>query len=332
MTLSVYITVDIEVWPCRANWPIEPLGASDACLEEIEAYLWGRCAEGHFGLVYQTETLQRYGLMGTFFVDPMFSVALGLPVLRDVVGQITSMGHRVELHLHPEWLTDPRCAHIAAFKGAMLGDYPEAVQSHLLEVAIARLIEAGAERPRAFRAGSWGASRTTLQQLPRLGIRTDSSLNSYYPQSLPDVPHRDGQSPARIDEVVEMPVTRFDDHRTLGGKPLSVVGVSFRELTHVLEELQRCDASSAVLVLHGNEFVRTENLSKRRKLKPRRLVVGRFERLCRWLAERSDRYTTRAIADHVVSGGGASQDGGVVSGRRVLTLARLAEQALSRWY
>jgi hypothetical protein len=214
----------------------------------------------------------------------------------------------------------------------MLGDYSEEAQFRLLEVAMARLIEAGAEQPRAFRAGSWGASRATLRALPRLGIRTDSSLNSYYPQSLPDVPRRDYQSPARIDGVVEMPVTRFDDHRTPGGKPLSVIGVSFRELTHVLETLQRCGAPSAVLVLHGNEFVRTENLLRRRDLKSRRLVVSRFERLCRWLADHADRYTTRAIADHLVNDGAAIKGGVVVSSRRMLTHARLVEQVLSRWY
>ena len=119
MTLGVQITVDVEVWPPDdGRWPHVPLPATADCREEIAAFLWGDCNGRQLGLPYQLEVLARHGLRATFFVDPMFSFALGLQPLRDAVNLIQSHGQRVELHLHPEWITDPRSPRVAPFKRA----------------------------------------------------------------------------------------------------------------------------------------------------------------------------------------------------------------------
>ena len=179
MTLNVYITVDVEVWPPDdGRWPRVPLSPDNHCTREIAAHFWGEPAGGSFGLPYQLGILARNGLRGTFFVDPMFSFALGLPALRDIVALIQSSGQQIGLHLHPEWLTDPRCPPLPSFKGPMLGDYPEDEQYRLICAARDRLLEAGAASPRSFRAGNWGASMATLRALARAGIITDASLNA----------------------------------------------------------------------------------------------------------------------------------------------------------
>ncbi|MGB5103830.1 MAG: hypothetical protein WBO04_11005 [Steroidobacteraceae bacterium] len=276
-----------------------PLDSSQGCHGEIAAYLWGDCGGEMFGVPYQLAQLQQHGLRATFFVDPMFSFALGLPALREIVSLIQSHGQRVELHLHPEWLTDPRCPALPAFKGPLIGEYAQDVQSHLISVARDQLMEAGASPPTAFRAGSWGASSSTLRALARVGIGTDSSLNAHYDDSLADLPGRERmQRVASVHEVTEVPVTRFDDGITRGGRPLSLVGISSAEMRHVLESLERAGEPTAVVVMHSNEFVKTERLWADRPLEPRRLVASRFEKLCRFLAERSERFPTRFITDY----------------------------------
>ena len=108
MTL-VFLTVDVEVWPVHAGgWPHRPLHEDAHCKREIAGYLDGLTSSGPFGVPYQLEVLKRHGLKATFFVDPLFSFALGIEPLNRIVRMIEQAGQAVALHLHPEWLTDPR--------------------------------------------------------------------------------------------------------------------------------------------------------------------------------------------------------------------------------
>ena len=331
--LRVHLTVDVEVWPVHpGGWPHVPLAADYDCRRELAAYFWGDCAAGRYGLPYQLETLRAHGLRATFFVDPMFSFALGLEPLREVVRLIQDAGQRVELHLHPEWLTDPRCTGLPEFRGPMIGHYPEEVQRALLEIGLARLTEAGADEMKAFRAGSWGARTSTLRAVQAVGLTVDASLNAHYASSLEDLPERlDLQRPSRVGDLIELPLTRFDDGRTAHGRPLSVVGVSIAEATHVLDSLQRAAAPCATLVLHSNEFVRTENLWAGRPLAPRRWIARRFERLCSFLSQHSSRMPTLFVADVAVPEQSARVPALVRSGL-ARTFPRLLGQAISRVY
>ncbi len=334
MTLGVQITVDVEVWPPDdGRWPYVPLPATADCREEIAAFLWGDCNGRQLGLPYQLEVLSRHGLRATFFVDPMFSFALGLQPLRDAVSLIQSHGQRVELHLHPEWITDPRSPVLPRFVGPTLGEYDEEAQYRLICVARDRLVEAGAEPPTAFRAGNWGANRATLRALLRAGLRIDSSLNTAHPQSLPDLPRRESyQRPFGLDGVVEVPVTRFDDGVAAGGRPLSLVGVGYFEMRHVLECLRASGAPLVTIVLHSGEFVKTERINVGKPISPRRLVMRRFEGLCRYLAAHRDRFETRFVADNEALAETQESVPSLSAGRAWHTSWRMAEQLLSRWY
>jgi hypothetical protein len=331
--LAVYLTVDVEVWPVHAGgWPHVPLATSDDCRRELDAYLMGRCEAGRYGLPYQLDQLRASGLLATFFVDPMFSFALGLEPLCEIVRLIQSAGQRVELHLHPEWLTDPRSVGLPDFRGPLIGDYPEETQTALLEIGLARLAEAGASEIKAFRAGSWGGRLSTLRAVRNVGLSVDASLNAHYTYSLDDLPGRlTMQAPGRVDSIIELPMTRFNDGRTTHGRPLSVVGVSIAESTHVLDSLQRTDSRCAALVLHSNEFVRTENLWNGSPVVPRRWIVRRFEKLCAFLAANSQRMPTQFVADVKVLDPPAMRNGLVRSGL-ARSLGRMVGQAVSRWY
>jgi hypothetical protein len=96
-------------------------------------------------LTFQLRTLKARGLKATFFVDPLFSFALGISPLRDVISAIRESGQEVALHLRPEWLTDPRASGLPAFAGPYMRDYSEEAQCRLIEVGVGRLKEAGAE-------------------------------------------------------------------------------------------------------------------------------------------------------------------------------------------
>ena len=149
------------------GWPRNPLDANYDCTRELSAYFVGKTREGDFGLPYQLETLRTNGLGATYFVDPLFSFALGLDPLADVVGSIERAGQAVALHLHPEWLTDPRCVGLPAFRGPYLSQYGPDDQRVLIRAGMRRLVEAGARPLPVFRAGSWGADVSTASRAAR---------------------------------------------------------------------------------------------------------------------------------------------------------------------
>jgi hypothetical protein len=296
--VRVLVTVDTEVWPDSPGWPHTPLPAQQDCARELAWYFYGGDGPDAAGLPYQLRVLAAAGLKATYFVDPLFSMALGADPLREVVRLVQESGQEIGLHLHPEWLTDPRCAGLPAFAGPLLGRYSETDQLALVRAAAARLREAGARRIDAFRAGSWSATRATLRALKENGIRFDSSLNPGFDVSFPDLPDRGARlQPARIESVWEFPVTTFVDRPPAARRPLHVCACSLAEFQTVLEHAAANSWFAVVIVLHSFEFVRVDRLPGGKPAAPQRLLARRFERICEYLAAHRDRFRPCHFAD-----------------------------------
>lgn len=332
--MRVYITVDTEVWPQHGGgWPHRPLPPDYGCERELDAFFLGRTRQGDFGLPFHLEMLRSRSLEATFFVDPLFSFALGIEPLRQIVGMIRDAKQTIGLHLHPEWLTDSRCRGLPAFRGPYISQYSLEEQRELIRRGLERLHESGAPRATSFRAGSWGADVDTLRALMQEGILVDSSLNAASADSLPSLPGRAAlQEPVNVEGVVEFPLSRLDDRVARWGRPLSVTGTSWSEMRFALESCHEAGRQNFVLVMHSNEFVKTERLWKGRPPTPRRIAVRRFERLCDYLQANRDRFATVALPGQIASG--TKTGAGVAMPRSWIgrTTARYVSQALSRWY
>ncbi len=293
--VKVFLTVDTEVWPDAPGWPHTPLAPDHDGSRALDLYFRGGSGANARGLPYQLRVLAAHGLKATYFVDPLFSYALAMEPLRDVVAMIAGSGQEIGLHLHPEWLTDPRCVGLPAFAGPLLHAYEPAAQQALVRAGLKRLEDAGAEGVVAFRAGSWGASRATIAALAGSGIRFDSSLNARFAASFPDLDvdsRRDRTQPFRMGDVWEFPVTNFVDRPPSGWRPLHVCATSLGEMRMVLEHARDHGWYAVVLVLHSFEFVRVERLAAGRDAAPQRLLADRFERLCGYLASHPQDFAT----------------------------------------
>lgn len=298
--VKVFLTVDTEIWPDSQGWPHTPLAVDHDSSRELNFYFHGGDGPDARGLPYQLRILAAHGLKATYFVDPLFSYALGILPLRNVVEGLLEGGQELGLHLHPEWLNDPRCVGLPAFSGPLLHTYDPGDQQALVRAGLARLAEAGAVPVTAFRAGSWGASRATIAALARNGIRFDSSLNARFSASFPDLDVRSRESltqPFLLEGVWEFPVTNFVDRPPSGWRPLHVCATSFDEMRMVLEHARDNGWYSVMFVLHSFEFVRVDRIAAGGAAAPQRLLANRFERLCRHLAENTDQYQTCHFAD-----------------------------------
>ena len=330
--LDVHITVDTEVWPVvGGGWPGNPLDANYV-REGTVGVLCGASGSGDFGLPFQLETLVN------MTCAPRTSLirCSRLPwALRrwPSGGAIQGHGQAVALHLHPEWLTDPRCVGLPKFRGPYLSHYELQDQRKLIRVGLQRLKEAGARPLPVFRAGSWGADVTTLVALRDEGIVVDSSLNAAYPNSLPSLAQRSElHGPSMQHGMVEFPVTRFDDRISRGGRPLSPIGTSWAEMRFALDACHAAGRRSLVMVLHSNEFVKTEMLWKGKQPTPRRLVVRRFEKLCRYLAENRDRFRCVPLPASIDCPLDGRANDAMPRSNLIRTGLRVMGQAASRWY
>jgi hypothetical protein len=310
-----------------------PLASDNACARELAWYFYGGDGAHGLGLPYQLRTLARTGLKATFFIDPLFSYALGQKPLGELISLVQEHRQEIGLHLHPEWLTDPRCAGLPRFSGPLLHQYVEADQAALIRAGLDRLRTLGARQVPTFRAGSWGASLTTLCALAANGVAYDSSLNGCFAASFPGMSGRlSDVQPVRLEGVWEFPVTNFIDRPPAGRRPLHVCAASLGEFRTALEHAAANQWFAVVIVLHSFEFVRVQRLASGKLPTPQRLVAARFEKLCAYLAANADRFETCHFADLNASAIPDTSQAEVAVSWLGRTAGRQVQQLVSRLY
>ena len=233
----------------------------------FESSILGRCREGDFGIYFQMDMLERYGLKGVYFVDPMPALVYGPRIIDEIVQPIIRRGHEVQLHIHTEWLKFARFNPVGRLTGRNIGDFPQAAQKKLIALARDILVGAGAPRPSAFRAGNFGANDDTLRALAALGFAFDSSFNGAYL--------------GRGCAISLDPTNRF--------RPAQLCAMSEEEMRDALDHAAASGAIQFSAFSHSFEL-----LSRDRRV-PNRLAISRMEALCRAVAD-DPRVTSGGIA------------------------------------
>lgn len=287
--LDIFLTCDTEVW-CD-DW-----NALDAQFPgAFQRYVYGRTPRGDFALPFQVRLLREHGLKGVFFVEPLFAACFGLDPLKEIVGLIKEGEQEIQLHLHTEWADEAVTPLLPdhTTKRQHLRYFSADEQAVLIAAGADLLHAAGGGRATAFRAGSFGFNRDTLSVLPKCGIEIDSSYNasSMGPSS--------GVAPGtllldatRTDGVYEFPMSVLRDgmgrlrHAQLGA-------CSSEELEGAMWRALEGGQKAFVLLFHNFELL---NQAKDR---PDTIVVRRFARLCRFLADHKDSFRVTGFSDLV---------------------------------
>lgn len=285
--MNVFLTFDIEVW-CN-GW--DDLDRSFPA--SFERYVYGHSTHGDFALPQTLAILNRHGLKGVFFVEPLFATRFGAVHLETIVQLIREAGHDVQLHLHPEW-TDESIEPIienCATKRQHLSYYTLDEQTTLIGHGRKMLEAAGSERIRAFRSGSFAANRDTFEALHRNAILLDSSLNRCYAISAPDLLQEHALSTAFVvQDVTTYPVTVMKDGFGRD-RPAHLSACGFDELRDALLCAQLAGASDFVVVSHNFEMLKPGSS------RPDWIVVKRFERLCAFLSQHPKQFNVRSFGD-----------------------------------
>lgn len=315
---QVLITVDTELSPL-----LHQQGATAEA--NLASSVTGRAGNNVVGIGWQMDCLDRHGLTGVFFVDPMPGLVFGPDIVSRMVEPILTRGHEVQLHIHTEWLEWAKHSPVADRRGMNIGDFSLADQLILLEWGRDALEAAGTPNPVAFRAGNYGANDDSLKALAMLGIPWDASYNGYYLNG----PCRIGIDPDQIDPVqccgvTEVPVSSIVD-RPGSLRPAQICALSAREM-----KLGLCHAAETGWPVFSIVTHSFEMLSRDRQ-RPNHAVMRRFEAIC------------RTIASHPLlqSSGFSALDSGIATLERpgatrlgpgrLRTLDRMAQQAVATW-
>ena len=174
----------------------------------------------------------------------------------------------------------------------MIGAFPLQTQVEMLRRGILLFRDMLGRAPLAFRAGNFGASMSTLDALERVGIRFDSSFNAAYLNG--DCQLDSGGAINRSwkhNDLWEIPITVFQTgvwgHKSW--KQLNINAVSLWEMISVLEQAERIGLTTVTFIAHSFSLFKIGDMQFRR-LRPDRLVQKRFEGLCRFLHNNSDRF------------------------------------------
>lgn len=258
----------------------------------------GKTPRGDVGIGYQMDIFDRYGLKAVFFVDPMPALVWGVEAISDIVQPILARGHDVQLHCHTEWLEFAGIASpvgggdpAGGGHGQNIKEFSLAEQERILACAADILVAAGAPYPLAFRAGNYGANDDSLRALAKLGIAYDSShcpgiAAGDCAITLP----KNQYAPTVHCGANEIPIGAIG---AVGGRKrhAQITALTAREMIAAIRFARDTATPLFTLVSHSFE------LMSRDRTRGNAIVLRRFEKFCRSLAELSG-VSTATYRDH----------------------------------
>lgn len=315
---ALLITVDTEL-----SSSLHQRGVSLA--DNVSRSIWAEARGQAHGIGWQMDMLERHGLKGVFFLDPMPALVHGADFLAPIVEAIENRGHEVQMHIHTEWLAWAKESPIGGRQGRNIGDFSLDDQITLLSLAKMLLEQAGAPSITAFRAGNFGANDDTLRALAAIGVAWDSSVNPAYLGRECSITADPAQIGAlRLQGLVELPVSGIHD-RPGHFRPAQICAMSAAEMRAGLRHAVREGHDAFTVVTHSFEML------SRDRQRPNAMVKARFVALCREAARLPQvrgvgfRDLSPAMADNSLP----SQTR--VSPSRIRTGLRLAQQAWATW-
>ena len=232
------------------------------------------------------DILEEYGFRATFFTEVFCGHILGYDKMAKALELIKRRGHDPQLHIHPIYRFyrdalrgQPRREIDLMFK------LTESEQHDMIGEGVDLFRKVIGASPRAYRAGCYGGSETTLGVLKTHGIQIDSSYNLAYLKSTCGFQTPFLNAPAMINGVCEFPVTVF--RVGSGYKPLEISAVSVAEILGSVRQLLRAGCRDAVLVLHSFSLLKNQGM-RYENSRPDNIVIRRLRKLCAAFASLKD--------------------------------------------
>ena len=294
MRTEVSITIDTEFSIAGAF--DDPANRTPVGEQQVACRIDGQ----EHGLGFLLETFARYGTSATFFVEALNTAYFGDGPMGGVVERILAAGQDAQLHLHPCWAFFRHDDWIERVKRDTPSDRCDGrgleELEELIGLGLAAFARWGAPRPIALRTGNLQADRAVYQAMARQGLRLASNLGVAY--QLPADPSLDLAGGRHwIDGVLELPILSYTQ-LAFGSRRwrrmLAITASSGREIEALLWQARAAGISPIVVITHPFEFIKGGRADGDKR-QPNRINKARLERLCRFIAEHPDDFTSASF-------------------------------------
>lgn len=158
------ITIDVEAQPARAE------------RDHIERLIWGKFGNVRSGMSELMDAAERHGVRLTTFFDYAEQHLYGDSMV-DVAREIHRRGHDLQLHLHPEFLSDDFYRKQGIGRVHNLNTASNEGAAVCAGFLAAAQHEVTGKPALAFRGGGYRFSSKVLRALASRGVQVDSSYN-----------------------------------------------------------------------------------------------------------------------------------------------------------
>lgn len=241
------------------------------------------------GLGFILETLARYGLTATFFVEALNHRYFGDVPMAKVCKRLNDAGQDVQLHIHPCWLSFENGSRaVTRFNDNCAGRTVDEMVS-ILNDGLKAFERWGVSRPVAMRTGNFSVDESVYDAMSQLGVIASSNIaTTISPPANPAYCVSNGRF--QFHGVTEVPLTNFSDVDCVGishQRALTITACSWSEIKSALWCARRSSMQTVVILTHAFEFVKSGSFRFER-LRRNRVNQRRFERLCEFLSKHSD--------------------------------------------
>lgn len=262
---------------------------------DAQARLWGKCAEGEFGIAYLLNQFRAHGQHCTYFVNVYESKRHGAMLFRDVCNTVSCEGGDVQLHTHPDGWTGEQ-------ERPFMWQYSKSDQAELLRTGLGLIGDWTGKAPIAHRAGSLAADDSTLEACAAVGLSIDSSFAYGWGACHLDRAFRLRNYPYRHPSgVLELPISTFQDFPPLRHvRHVDINAATLEELTTVLRSHASDPEGILVILMHSFSFVERRDGVYHARMKE----IGKFERFLSGVADSGCQTVTMSAmqADTVSAG------------------------------
>ena len=169
----IVITIDVEAQPPRQTG------------QHVERLIYGNFTEGRAGILEMMDAADAIGAKLSFFVD-ILEEYLYPGEISQVLDDINSRGHDIQLHTHPEyipenvwqqWQQDPLWDELGVERTTASNCWNQGTAEFILGKELEILDQNNISKPVAFRGGAYRYNANLLNAMADLGINNSYNYN-----------------------------------------------------------------------------------------------------------------------------------------------------------
>lgn len=296
MQTKVIITVDTEFSIAGTfHDPIhnQPIG--------LQSVLCEKDGQSH-GLSFILDTLDKYGLQATFFVEALNVHYFGYEPMGQIAQTIVNRNQDIQLHIHPCWqyFKNPH------WKDELTRNPPNDDITKRSLQEIESIFNEGLEafsqwslpQPKAVRTGSLMVNHNIYKVMKKTGIQISSNIGAgIFKPTEPELELYSGHH--QIGECSEFPVLSYCDMDLASKKHLkllTITGCSWNEIEFLLRSAAREKFEYVVLLTHPSEFIKNRD-NQYSQIYSNNTNKKRFEKLCTFLKTNSDTFLATTFSE-----------------------------------